>query len=521
VESIPHTSEAPTASAGVVTPEPAVTRGRRWLTPPPGSRARLQLDLQRRAQYNLRRHVLRAAFRFAVLVLADIGSFGVMRALIRAVRDEAVLGGWIAQRLSEALPAGILNGWQYAAALFVALLVLGCYGAGDRRRDAHRLFAASALATALPLWMTIWTRGLDVVLLQYAVTTSLVWLGLLSERWTVDRVVDWVRPPERTAARTLFVGRAEDCAAVAGTPAFRDPREFASVGFVDLRVPPSPESRGHLVELARVLHESRAETVVVCGQPSDMQLEDVARAALATGCQLLELPRGVDIAGVEPGIVWRRGQPLVTLTAPTLKGWQLVVKRAVDLVGAVIGLAVAAPIMGIVAIAVRLDSPGPVLFRQERLGQGGRRFKITKFRTMVLDADRKQGELRSRSLYHDGRLFKVPDDPRITAVGRWLRRSSLDELPQLVNVLLGEMSLVGPRPPLPSEVELYEAHHYARFDVKPGITGPWQVGGRNDIVDFEEVVRMETAYIRGWSLWADVAILLSTIPAVFRMRGAH
>ena len=371
MESIARTSEAPTASAAAATPEPAVARGRRWLTPPPGSRARLQLDLQRRAQYNMRRHVLRAAFRFAVLVLADLGSFGVMRALIRAVRDEAVLGDWIALRLNAALPAGILNGWQYAAALFVALLILGCYGAGDRRRDARRLFAASALATALPLWMAIWTRGLDVVLLQYAATTTLVWLGLLSERWTVDRVVDWVRPPERTAARTLFVGRAEDCAAVAETPAFRDPREFASVGFVDLRVPPSPDSRGHMVELARVLHDSRAETVVVCGQPSDMQLEDVARAALAAGCQLLTLPRGVDIAGVEPGIVWRRGQPLVTLTAPTLKGWQLVVKRVVDVVGAALGLAIAAPMMGIVAIAVRLDSPGPVLFRQERVGRAG------------------------------------------------------------------------------------------------------------------------------------------------------
>ena len=154
------------------------------------------------------------------------------------------------------------------------------------------------------------------------------------------------------------------------------------------------------------------------------------------------------------------------------------------------------------------------------MGQGGRRFKITKFRTMVLNADRKLGDLRSRSLYHDGRLFKVPDDPRITRVGRWLRRSSLDELPQLVNVLVGEMSLVGPRPPLPMEVELYELHHYARFDVKPGITGPWQVSGRSEIRDFEEVVALESAYIRDWSVWADLRLLLRTIPAVFRMRGA-
>jgi lipopolysaccharide/colanic/teichoic acid biosynthesis glycosyltransferase len=219
--------------------------------------------------------------------------------------------------------------------------------------------------------------------------------------------------------------------------------------------------------------------------------------------------------------MWRRGQALVALTAPTLKGWQLAVKRLMDVIGAATGLVLTAPVMGVVALAVKLDSRGPVLFRQERIGQGGRRFRIAKFRTMVCGADGQRSELLSRSIYPDARLFKVPDDPRVTNVGRWLRRSSLDELPQLLNVLRGEMSLVGPRPPLPSEVELYKAHHYARFDVRPGMTGPWQVGGRNDIVDFEEVVRLEAAYIREWSLLADVSILLSTIPAVFRMRGAH
>jgi lipopolysaccharide/colanic/teichoic acid biosynthesis glycosyltransferase len=155
------------------------------------------------------------------------------------------------------------------------------------------------------------------------------------------------------------------------------------------------------------------------------------------------------------------------------------------------------------------------------VGREGRRFKILKFRTMTADAEQRREELRSRSLYADGRLFKVPDDPRITKLGRWLRRTSLDELPQLVNVLKGEMSLVGPRPPMPCEVELYQAHHYARFDVKPGMTGPWQVSGRNDVRDFEGIVTLETAYIRGWSVWTDVLVLLRTIPALIRMRGAY
>jgi lipopolysaccharide/colanic/teichoic acid biosynthesis glycosyltransferase len=140
---------------------------------------------------------------------------------------------------------------------------------------------------------------------------------------------------------------------------------------------------------------------------------------------------------------------------------------------------------------------------------------------MIHGAEDRRPELEEISIYRDARLFKVRNDPRVTRLGRVLRRTSLDEAPQLLNVLRGEMSLVGPRPPLPMEVELYETHHYARFDVKPGMTGPWQVSGRNEIVDFEEIVRMETAYIQHWDVWSDVRILLATVPAVLGMRGAH
>jgi len=139
---------------------------------------------------------------------------------------------------------------------------------------------------------------------------------------------------------------------------------------------------------------------------------------------------------------------------------------------------------------------------------------------MDFDAEQQREGLLERSIYADRRLFKIPDDPRITTLGRWLRQTSLDELPQLLNVLKGDMSLVGPRPPLPSEVELYETHHYARFDVKPGITGPWQVNGRNQVVDFEQVVALETQYIREWSVWGDLWLIMKTIPAVVGMRGA-
>jgi lipopolysaccharide/colanic/teichoic acid biosynthesis glycosyltransferase len=175
----------------------------------------------------------------------------------------------------------------------------------------------------------------------------------------------------------------------------------------------------------------------------------------------------------------------------------------------------------LVALAVRFTSKGPVLFRQVRVGLGGDVFTLLKFRTMVADAEARRSEVAAANQYATDPLFKLKRDPRLTTLGRFLRRSSLDEIPQLINVLRGEMSLVGPRPALPSEVSRYRPHHFVRFEVLPGITGPWQVGGRNAITDFEAVVRIEAAYIRGWSVWRDLSILARTVPAVLSMRGAY
>src|SRR2546426_2784708 len=482
---------------------------------------RARLGLQRRAAANMRRHFGRAAYRFTVLVVADLGSFYVMRELVRAVRDYALLGERVAGEAQAVLPTGILNGWQYAAALFVGLLVMGTYGPGDRRRDTRRLFLACALATALPLWMRVWTRGLEPVLVQYALTTLLVWVGLVAERLTVDRIAAWVPAPEHDRLDTLLVGPGAGCLSALATPAFTSGRDYRPIGFIDRQLPPLPGALGHIGDFSRLLAASGAQVVVVCGYLTDRQFQGIVDTGLAAECQVLSVPRTVDIAGGHPTTVWRRGQPLVELTAPSLKGWQLAVKRVTDLIGAVVGLVVLSPVYALVATLVKLESSGPVFFTQQRVGRGGRRFRIIKFRAMVQGAEKRRDEVVSRSVYGDGRLFKVPNDPRITALGRWLRRTSLDELPQLVNVLWGEMSLVGPRPPLPSEVALYEEHHYARFDVKPGITGPWQVAGRNQITDFERVVALETRYIREWSLLSDVGILLRTAWVVAQMRGAY
>jgi exopolysaccharide biosynthesis polyprenyl glycosylphosphotransferase len=195
------------------------------------------------------------------------------------------------------------------------------------------------------------------------------------------------------------------------------------------------------------------------------------------------------------------------------------VKRAVDLIVLSVGLIALAPVLSVIAIAIKLDSPGPVFYRQERVGKDGRRFEMLKFRSMCLDADRRLETLRQHN-EATGPLFKMRRDPRVTRVGSLLRRWSLDELPQLLNVLHGEMSLVGPRPPLPSEVEQYEDWQLGRLRAVPGLTGLWQVSGRSE-VPFHDMVRLDLHYIRNWSLALDLEILLRTIPAVLSNRGAY
>jgi exopolysaccharide biosynthesis polyprenyl glycosylphosphotransferase len=194
-------------------------------------------------------------------------------------------------------------------------------------------------------------------------------------------------------------------------------------------------------------------------------------------------------------------------------------KRAVDVLLTAGGLVALSPLLLAVMIAIKLDSSGPIFYRQERVGKNGRRFGMLKFRSMVMNADEKLAELRSRN-EASGPLFKMRDDPRVTRVGRFIRRWSLDELPQLFNVLRGEMSLVGPRPPLPAEVAQYEDWQHGRLRAVPGLTGLWQVSGRSE-VPFHDMVRLDLHYIRSWSLSLDIEIMLRTIPAVLSNRGAY
>ncbi|HEY4218286.1 MAG TPA: sugar transferase [Gemmatimonadaceae bacterium] len=213
--------------------------------------------------------------------------------------------------------------------------------------------------------------------------------------------------------------------------------------------------------------------------------------------------------------------PLRRVIPPALEPWQSAIKRGLDVLGAVAGLILLSPLLAVLVVIVKVDSPGPALFSQMRVGLGGRPFRMFKFRTMRDGADAEKESMAALNVYGDPRLFKIPRDPRVTRLGQVLRRWSLDELPQLYSVLVGHMSLVGPRPCVEPEFIAYEPHHLERLAVLPGITGLWQVSGRSDIVDFEDVVRFDCEYIENWSLGLDLRILARTLPAVISRRGAY
>ena len=213
------------------------------------------------------------------------------------------------------------------------------------------------------------------------------------------------------------------------------------------------------------------------------------------------------------------GVPLIGVREIGLERGARLIKRGVDVVGAVLGLTLGLPILALIALAIGLDSPGPIIFSQTRVGAGGRLFEIFKFRSMREGAEAELEQLRKLN-EADGPLFKIHDDPRLTRVGRVLRRTSLDELPQFWNVLRGEMSLVGPRPAIPAEVESYVEWHKRRLEARPGMTGLWQVSGRS-LLSFDEMVLLDIYYIENWSVWLDLKILLRTLPQVLFGDGAY
>lgn len=274
--------------------------------------------------------------------------------------------------------------------------------------------------------------------------------------------------------------------------------------------------------LVEQMHQHSASRVIFIGVHTQMgRLQEAIAACEIEGVEAWVVADFIKTAIAQPTFDTLGDRPmLVFRTTPELS-WALLVKNLIDRLGAGILLFLSAPIMAAVAVAIKLTSPGPVIFRQERAGKNGKPFTMYKFRSMTTNAEMLQSELAAMNQMQ-GPVFKLDRDPRVTKVGRWIRKTSLDELPQLVNVLKGEMSLVGPRP-----LPIYEVNNFSnsaqrrRLSVKPGLTCLWQVSGRNEITSFEDWVKLDLAYIDNWSLWLDVKILLRTIPAVLFGSGAR
>ena len=402
----------------------------------------------------------------------------------------------------------------------VLLMALqGVYESHRRLTWATRLHVVvSSISTALIL----------VVALSYALGDqrfSRLWfaagwliaaIGLMVWRSTAQQLVQAARTQLVPANRAVIVG----ANALGHQVAQELSGRFHVLGYVDngsdLDGRAGLPLLGPINRLPRIVQELDVDELVLA-LPADRR--DQVTTVIARGFQrrvnVKLIPDLGDLLPQRFDVHHLGGRPYLDFSPVAHVNW---LKRITDLLLTCAGLLATWPLFVIIAIAIKLDSPGPVLYRQQRVGKDGRLFQMLKFRSMSQDADRRRAELLAAN-EADGPLFKIRNDPRITRVGRWLRRTSLDELPQVFNVLRGEMSLVGPRPPLPTEVEEYEAWQLGRLRAVPGMTGLWQVSGRS-AVSFHDMVRLDLHYIRNWSLSLDVEILWRTLPAVIRSRGA-
>lgn len=278
---------------------------------------------------------------------------------------------------------------------------------------------------------------------------------------------------------------------------------------------------GTFDDVSEAVRRSGADTVIVlsCPELDGHRLRRMAWRLEGDDVDMIVASALLDVAGDRTTLRPIDGLPMLHVDHPRLSGGSRIIKELVDRAAAAVLIAVLAPLFLAIGWMIRRGSPGPVLFRQVRVGRGGRTFRIYKFRTMYADAEERLADMGHLN-ENDGVLFKMRDDPRVTPIGRRLRRFSLDELPQLFNVVFGQMSLVGPRPPLPSEVAMYHDDVLRRLVVKPGMTGLWQVSGRSDL-PWEEAVRLDLRYVENWSLSLDLVILLRTLTAVVRSSGAY
>ncbi|MDP5183813.1 sugar transferase [Blastococcus sp. BMG 814] len=390
----------------------------------------------------------------------------------------------------------------------------------------RRVFFAAALLLAI-VGTVSWGLKLEVARGFVVVALPLATLLTLAQRQAHRSWLRRQRAHGRFQQTTLLVGHRTGVAALREQLHREADQGYRVIGYClphgsGLRSGPGGlPVLGALDEVVDVVERYEVDTVAVLPSP---ELDGAVLRRLGwelekTQADLLLAPSVSEVAGPRIRVRPVCGLSLLQMERPELRGLHRLVKESFDRTAAVLLLLLLAPILVAAAVAVRFDSPGPVLFRQERVGRDGRRFPMLKFRSMHVDAERQVARLAAVD-EGNGVLFKMRQDPRVTRAGRVLRRYSIDELPQLLNIVRGEMSLVGPRPPLPSEVERYGVEMHRRLVVKPGLTGLWQVSGRSDL-SWSDSVRLDIHYVENWSLTLDLMILWRTVGAVFTGRGAY
>jgi exopolysaccharide biosynthesis polyprenyl glycosylphosphotransferase len=426
---------------------------------------------------------------------------------------------WTYLILSAMLPFALIAALAANRAYERRFLFVGTEEYQRMLRAGLALTAAVALISyALDIRLS---RGYLVVALPLATTAS------IATRFAMRRLLHRARAGGQFLRRVVAVGHPQAVADL--TQQLRRER-FHGLDVVGGCLPPGVCDGlagvdlpvvGSFDAIDEAVAATGADTVIVlsCPELDGLALRRLAWQLEGDDVDLILASALIDVAGERTTIRPVDGLPLLHVDHPRLAGAGRVVKAVFDWLGAAVLICCFLPLLVLVAVAVKLDSPGPVIFRQVRVGKGGREFAMFKFRSMRHNADAYLAQLRARN-DSDGVLFKMRDDPRVTRVGRWLRRYSVDELPQLFNVLRGQMSLVGPRPPLPSEVAVYPDDLRRRLAVKPGMTGLWQVSGRSDL-PWEEAVRLDLRYVENWTLTMDLAILLRTVSAVLRSSGAY
>jgi len=455
-----------------------------------------------------------------VLSLLALDFAGILAALVSALGFKALV------RDHSSFADVMHTALEYIPFVFLVTALLfansGLYGRRESRPGFPAIVAGLFIATFESFFYAI-VQGLDFssyYIFYGGLFFALFWVTSL--RWLYEEATAVMLRALGRTRRAILVGSGRHIDAVArALLADSSPTRYEPVGYISLTPKPDNGLRnlGGIADLPRLLERHGVHEVIIA-DPDFPQREafDLVDRCHDAGVAVRIAPTTMEIMTHRHELVPGQSVPLFELKPPVFEGMDYATKRAFDFTVASFSLLVLSPAFLAISLAIKLSSKGPVLYRSRRPGIGGQPFDCLKFRTMQTDADQRQEELEGLN-EADGALFKIRSDPRVTTVGRLLRRFSLDELPQLVNVLRGEMSLVGPRPLPMRDYERLEEWHRKRYLVLPGITGLWQISGRSEL-DFDELVRLDFLYLERWSVFLDLSIMMKTIPAVLRSRGA-